>query len=163
MKDYHSHNFHVNFEQKADRVVLAQEVFNPALYTEDLPCTLAVLEKRIPTIFTNHCRNGKGYTFKREAKNTEVGHLFEHLILENLKLLALKKRKTADYRGVTSWDWSNNRRGSFDIVVYSGKKDKKLFSIAFAKSVRIMEEIFGIKQRAGGFPLRSLHSGIKAS
>lgn len=142
--NYISKNFQINIQELKGRVVLTQNVINPIVHTSFLPRTLEVLQKRVPTIFDNKCYNGNGFSFGKESGSTEVGHLFEHLIIENLKLIAIKKCGKGDFKGETSWDWAKEKRGVFNIVVYSDGGLKKIFPIAFKKAVEVMEEIFDV-------------------
>ncbi|OGM14978.1 hypothetical protein A3A76_05505 [Candidatus Woesebacteria bacterium RIFCSPLOWO2_01_FULL_39_23] len=142
MKYYCSRNFSVKIDQQKDKVFLLQQITNPAIHTDILSGTIPVLLKKIPTIFGNFCCNNAQLSFKNEVKNTEVGHLFEHLILENLKLETLKKENNADYIGETTWNWNLEKIGTYNITIFSPTKNKDIFYKACMKSIAILEEIY---------------------
>lgn len=151
MRNYNSKNFFVTASQLDDCVFLTQTVHNPIVGTRELPYTYRVLEKTIPSIFKNHCDNYKKYPFVKEVKDTEVGHLYEHLILEYLKLIGVKKFGKADFSGETSWDWAREKKGTFRIIIYSNKSQNNLFNHAFKKATLVLEKIYN-GQRAGSVP-----------
>lgn len=120
--NYISPYFKITGQRRRNKVFLTQEVLHPACHTNCLPSTVNVLEEYIPTIFENECFNYKKVPFRKEAENTEIGHLFEHMLLENLKLLSEEKYGHGDFSGETRWNWKKNKKGRFDIVI-SAKKN----------------------------------------
>lgn len=162
MTSYSSNNFRVTGMQMAEKVMLVQEIYNPAIYTKDLPATVEVLSKNVPSIFANRCYNGRKFSFKKEVENTEVGHLFEHLILECLKILAFGKYGKADFKGQTFWDWKTEKERKFNIVVYSDQNYKDIFEIALKRAVVIMEEIYKHRARSPR-PVRTLAQDYSSS
>lgn len=101
-----------------------------------------MLEKNIPTIFENECFNYKKVSFRKEVENTEIGHLLEHMILENLKLLAEEKYGKGDFRGETKWNWKKDKKGKFNIVISAKEIEEEMFIRAFDKSVSLLEKIY---------------------
>ncbi len=151
MNQYKSANFAIDGCFGKDRIVLTQTILSPAIYTGQIPATMEVLLARIPTIFDNECTNYHRHSFYNESKNTEIGHLLEHLILENMKLVKTLKCGKADYSGVTVWDWEKDKKGTYTITIYAKQSDRELFNKAFNKSVLVLEEIYST-QRAGIAP-----------
>lgn len=148
MRKYRSPNFSVLARQLDDCVILTQEIHNSATTTKDLPSTFSVLNQTIPSIFDNYCYNQNKYSFKKEVKNTEVGHLYEHLILENLKIFKIDSCGKADVRGETHWDWIKDKKGTFNIVVYSDRGENGFFNKALGKATEVLEMIYAT-QKAG--------------
>jgi len=142
MGKYYSDYFSTHYDLKEKGVLLTMQVLNSIVNTTKLPATHHVLDSVIPSIFNNECFNQKKLTFFEEAKNTEVAHLLEHLILENLKLIKLKNSKTADFRGLTSWNWEKNPYGTFKINISSRCNFHKYFFRAFKNSVLILNYIY---------------------
>lgn len=108
--------------------------------------TVPVLKKYLPSIFTCDCFNIKNKTFSEEVRETEIGHLFEHILLEYLCLLeSAEYRKTVSYIGYTKWNWEKDIIGLFHIYINS-PINNKFFSIALNKSLFVINEI--IKETA---------------
>ena len=91
----------------------------------------------MPRLSHHTCHNGQGLTFRQECKNTEIPHLFEHLIIE-LQLQA-QQRPTDVLRGETEWDWQRDPRGRFNVSV---DYDNELLAVgAIRLAERVMREI----------------------
>ncbi len=121
------------------------------IYTKSVPTIGEQLEKFLPGIFTSQCFNKNNFTingknnfhFKKECENTELGHLFEHVLLEYLCLEKISKgEKTYSFRGLTTWNWRIEEKGKFNIKIeflYSNEKD--ILKSAFIRSLHLFEEI----------------------
>lgn len=142
MTVYKSRNFSLNIIQDSDKVYLAQQVHNPVVNTKDLPGTVLFLKENLPTIFDNDCYNPGGNSFENEVCKTEIGHLFEHMLLEYLKLEVEKREGRADFKGVTSWDWNKNKYGSFSIEIESGENYQNDLRVALVNAIENLEKIF---------------------
>lgn len=140
--NYISPYFRITGQKRRNKVFLTQEVLHPACHTNCLPGTVNMLEKNIPTIFENECFNYKKVSFRKEVENTEIGHLLEHMILENLKLLAEEKYGKGDFRGETKWNWKKDKKGKFNIVISAKEIEEEMFIRAFDKSVSLLEKIY---------------------
>lgn len=114
----------------------------PLLTTKAIPQTLSILKRRLPTIFLSKCFNDNKYSFLREAKNTEIAHLFEHILLEYLGILKRGNgRVRYVHNGVTWWNWVEEARGVFHISIDVGEGDKMYFEIALQKSLDLLSEM----------------------
>lgn len=142
MKAYTSNNFRVRIRRLGGKFLLTQQVLDRRVSTVDLPTTYQVLEKSIPTIFDNECFNDANLPFKEEVKKTEVGHLLEHLILENLKIESIKENRPVDFNGQTTWDWYREKYGKFNIEIQVNYKNMDMFDRAFNMSVSLLETIY---------------------
>src|SRR5579859_7486648 len=68
--------------------------------TKDFPNTFDLLEKFLPSILYSQCFNDEKIPFCQEVKQTEIGHLFEHILLEYLCLNKISfGGKKATYSG----------------------------------------------------------------
>ncbi len=141
MKNYFSQNFEASAHQYEDRVLLTQKVFSE-VSTKNLPNTTALLTKDLPAIFNNVCHNAQNLPFRKEVRSTQVGHLFEHILLENLKNLAVKQNGHGYFKGETTWDWDKEAYGKFNIIIYSNRANLPQFSQAFDKATALLEKIY---------------------
>jgi hypothetical protein len=116
------------------------------------------LWQHLPSIFQSKCFNEKNLPFIKEAERTEIGHLFEHILLEYL--CALKKEKGEKkniHNGVTRWNWERDAWGVFHITVDSGSSDKEIFEEAVNLSIKLVLLIFrsAYKDTKSGFLINS--------
>lgn len=142
MTAYTSTNFWVRLIQEKDQVLLTQQILNPVINTKNLSGTIDIINREVPSLFQNECFNPNNLPFSEEVKATEVGHLFEHLILEFLKIEVEKLYGSADFSGVTSWNWTENKFGCFSIKINSALKYRPLFNRALKQAIRVLELIF---------------------
>lgn len=118
------------------------KLLTPFVTTQQLPHTYNLLETLLPTIYKHKCFNSEKLPFDEEVRKTEIGHLFEHIILEYLCQLKLQAgNKHAKVRGETSWDWNKEKEGIFHITLTIGKEDAYLLSEAIKKSTVVIEQI----------------------
>lgn len=115
---------------------IIMELFACAVNTQHLPDTYSLLKKHIPTILYSKCFNEKNYPFSEEVKKTEIGHLFEHILLEYLCQLKLASGlKNPVHNGLTKWNWEEDAEGVFHISIDSGYKDYRIFKEALENSI----------------------------
>jgi hypothetical protein len=142
MKIRKSDYFAVSLDQKEGVVLLTQKILHPIINTQELPETHDFLFKHLPTIFDNQCFNGKKLSFAEEVKSTEVGHLFEHIVLELLKIEVEKVYPNVSFKGETCWDWSKHGYGTFLITIRSNTVFKKFLKRAINKAVLILDNLY---------------------
>lgn len=65
----------------------------------------------LPGLERHVCRNSEGRTFAEELADTEVPHLFEHIVIE----LMAKAGSPRSLKGETSWDFKRDGRGIFRV------------------------------------------------
>ncbi len=122
---------------------ISMMVNNRVETTQDLPKTIAILEKCLPNIFTSQCFNNLNLPFINEARNTEVGHLFEHILLEYLcTIKVLYGYDAVEFSGTTRWDWNKSPRGTFAIDISANVADRIIFNESLKKAIRLMNLIF---------------------
>lgn len=142
MSDFFS--FSVNLKRK--KTLIEMRMLTDILYTSELPGTFSILEQSIPSIFRATCYNYANLPFCEEVKRTEIGHLFEHLILENLcKIRIVQDNPDTEFSGVTNWNWRKHPRGTFHITIDSGKQIKDIINPALKLSCDILNNILVTK------------------
>jgi hypothetical protein len=98
----------------SDHVKLVVEMPDPNNYsTVHSPHIPKLLFKLFPHLARHRCENDNGYTFRRECEETEIPHLFEHLIIE----LQGAAQKVSNLKGETKWNWQVDPRGRFHVYV----------------------------------------------
>ncbi len=116
------------------------QVFTKEVHTGKMSHTLPTLKKLLPTILKSTCFNENNIPFSIEVLRTELGHLFEHILLEYLCQLKLRKGyEEAMFSGTTDWNWNKYPRGTFQITVSVGEEDLDIFPEAFMKTVTLFE------------------------
>lgn len=134
--------FSATIEHYLENIAITLVVNCNALTTGKLPKTTKILKKRLPSVLKSKCFNEAKLPFYQEVKNTEIGHLFEHILLEYLCLEKLKKgKKYASYSGVTKWDWIKETKGTFNINVQCPDTDSDIFPTALAKTAALTSTI----------------------
>lgn len=129
--------------QRPDHAEITIQFFTPFFTTKSLPQTITILESFIPRIFQHKCFNNYHRSFKAEAKETELGHLFEHIMLE---FLCKMKYDTKQYskvklKGLTEWDWMQDPKGIFHISLNTTIEDSTLLAEASNQTSKVMESI----------------------
>jgi hypothetical protein len=116
------------------RIKLTVEMPDPDRFlTSQVPHIPRLLFRLLPRMGSHICHNDGGLPFRKECKETEIPHLFEHLILE-LQLQA--QQNPDDYlRGETEWNWKVDPRGLYHVYV---DYDNELLAVA---SIRLAERI----------------------
>ena len=102
--------------QQNDRVSLVVEMPESSSFTtENRPHIPRILFKLLPHMAAQRCINDDGVPFHREARSTEIPHLFEHLIIEIQNQV---RRGVGDpFTGETRWNWTLDPRGRFYVTV----------------------------------------------
>ncbi len=120
------------------------------LHTSYLPHTSGILQKLLPSIFSSVCFNDNNNSFIEEVKNTEIGHLFEHILLEYLCIEKLNKGYSdASFKGVTNWNWKEEPLGTFHIIVDIAWEERNFIEPALEKSIKLINFILssnGLKE-----------------
>lgn len=137
---YMSPFFSLKMKQSDKLTTLTMQLFIPCVNTKDLPHTKQFLTKNFPSVLKTECFNDKNLPFFDEVNETEIGHLFEHILLDQLCILKIQSGASfAVFNGNTSWDWQTNPYGMFEILVDIGKKECKLLMEALRKTVELTE------------------------
>lgn len=122
------------------------EMLTPYVNTSKLRHTYNFFEKNLPSILKSQCFNENNYNFSQEIINTELGHLFEHILLENLcKEKLLNGHKNASFSGYTSWNWKIEKPGNFNIKINIEPADKIYLDSALEKTCELFIRLLNDK------------------
>jgi Cyanophycin synthase-like N-terminal domain len=150
--------------QKRTRTRITMDVLYNQINTREIPFITNLLQENLPSVLATTCYNDQGLSFYDEVQQTEIGHLFEHIILEYLCQYKMAKgARSATYAGRTTWNWIRDPFGRFYIQLSCGKKDADILPMALEQTVALMKLILGYDAK----PLFSTsarstaHNGLK--
>lgn len=139
---YNSDLFSLKIKQTKKITEIDMQLFTPFVNTSELPYTLDFLESEYPTVLKTECFNENNLPFIVEVNATEIGHLFEHILIDELCSLKIKAgAKSAIFNGNTSWNWKINPYGSFQIWIDIGKDDLNLLIEGLKKTIYITKKL----------------------
>lgn len=142
-RKYSTPYYHFSTSVFVDSLLIHMVVSSLVVKTRFLPQTSQFLQMHAPAVLTTKCFNKKNLSFAEEVKDTEFGHLFEHMLIGYIYLLKLANGETTCIcDGRTNWDWKINPYGSFLITVHTSKTDPLLFDLAIEKTVTLCEKLF---------------------
>src|SRR5260221_14671487 len=103
--------FSLAIQQSSSSTQIKMRVTHKTITTADLPFIVEILQKQLPSVLLTECYNDDNLPFAIEVKNTEIGHLFEHILLEYLCQLKIAKGSMqASFAGRTKWNWITEPR-----------------------------------------------------
>jgi hypothetical protein len=141
--------------QKRTRTRITMDVLHNQINTEKIPTIIDMLQENLPTVLTTTCYNEEGLSFSEEVQNTEIGHLFEHILLEYLCQYRISKgARRATYAGKTKWNWTRDPFGRFHIHLSCGTKDADILPLALERTVSLMKIILGYNKQ----PFFAIHA-----
>lgn len=121
------------------------ELFIPIVNTRHIPHTYSYLQKNFPDVLATECFNDLNLPFCEEVKATELGHLFEHMLLVNICQIKVHSGvRDVVVNGRTSWNWMKEKEGVFNIMIDIGKKDIEYLIHALKKTIEVFEKLFTI-------------------
>src|SRR5437868_1913418 len=116
--DIQNNFFSLSVRQRSSETYVKMYLFSPTVNTYMIPQTYKILLKSLPRIYLSKCFNEKGLSFSQEVKRTEIGHLFEHILLEYIFELKSKyEPNNFAIKGETSWNWKRDPKGMFHILL----------------------------------------------
>lgn len=128
--------------QSRKSILIYMELNTAHFHTNNFPRTYDILKHELPSVLSTKCFNKERLPFDREVINTEIGHLFEHILLQYLCIMKLQDgSKKALYKGLTQWDWDKDRKGTFHITISVNISDWEIFPRALKKSQRLLEKV----------------------
>lgn len=134
--------FSLAITQKLTRTKITMDLLYSHINTKEIPYISDVLMENLPTILKSTCYNDLNLPFSQEVQDTEIGHLFEHILLEYLCQNRLAKgAKRATYIGRTKWNWTRDPFGRFHIHLNCGIKDADILPVAVDQSINLMKLI----------------------
>lgn len=162
--------FHLNITQKNSSTKIIMQLYGNTVNTSHIPSIVDLLNTNLPNVLLTKCFNDEDLPFHEEVRNTEIGHLFEHILLEYLCQLKIAKGfQRASYAGRTRWNWVRDPRGKFHIHLNCGIKDADILPVAIDKTVNLMKHIlmhdqqslFSAASLPGAYPRLSKRNGVK--
>ena len=79
--------FSLLITQKQTSAKITMQLFYNQVNTCDIPVIVDLLQEHLPNVLFTQCFNDEGFPFNVEVKNTEIGHLFEHILLNRNPIL----------------------------------------------------------------------------
>lgn len=123
------------------------QTLNNQITTGNIPFIVEILKEHLPNVLLTQCFNEENLPFRIEVKNTEIGHLFEHILLEYMCQLKIAKGSLqAMYRGRTRWNWVRDPRGKFHISLNCTAEDADILPLAIEKTNELMKIIYDYNQ-----------------
>ncbi len=114
----------------------------PFVNTRDFSYTLNFLKEKFPSVLSTKCFNSKNLPFVVEVEQTEVGHLFEHVLLDQLCFMKMDNGSNrAEFSGRTSWNWEKDPIGVFHITLNLKKQDLEFLNAALKKTIALIESL----------------------
>ena len=102
--------------------------------SSETPQMVRALFRLLPALNRQRCRNNYGYSFRREAQDTELPHLLEHVALE---LQSQARPPHGVIRGETVWNWKEEQRGRFHVEL--DYEDRRVAAAAVTLAERLIE------------------------
>ncbi len=90
--------------------------FRHHLYSSQVPNLAKTLFQMLPSLREHLCYNRNGLPFAEELTDTEMGHVFEHV------MLAVLQQRGLHARGQTTWNWQRDSVGTFHVTINTGKR-----------------------------------------
>ncbi|MFZ5376821.1 MAG: hypothetical protein ACOZAN_04120 [Patescibacteria group bacterium] len=110
--------------------------------TRQFPNTINIIKLMVPGVLDTECFNEAGETFEDEVCHTEIGHLFEHILLHLLTKKQVEQGlDSVVYEGNTSWNWKKNPRGNFSIRIWGPKVEEQIFTNLVLEAARVIDKI----------------------
>lgn len=133
--------------QRSKSTNINMQMNSTMLNTGQIPFIVDLLHEHLPNVLLTQCFNDENLPFAVEVRNTEIGHLFEHILLEYLCQLKIAKgHHRASFAGRTTWNWLRDPKGTFHIYLNCGVKDADILPAAIDKTVKLMKLIMNNNQ-----------------
>jgi hypothetical protein len=134
--------FSLDISQKQTSTRIVMQMLYNQVNTREIPHIVELLNAYLPNVLKTQCFNDDGFPFSVEVKHTELGHLFEHILLEYLCQGKIAKgANRASYSGNTRWNWVKDPRGKFHIRLSCGKRDADILPEALEKTISLMKVV----------------------
>ncbi|GEM_PF-1137264 len=131
--------FSLAITQKESSTKIVMQSTN-LINTAEIPFIVDLLREYLPNVLLTQCFNEGNLPFTLEVRNTEIGHLFEHILLEYLCQLKIAKGfSEAEFSGRTRWNWIKDPRGKFHIRLNCGIEDADILPAAIEKTIELMK------------------------
>lgn len=141
--------FSLDILHKSRSARIKMMMLRDPINTADIPHTYQILKKLLPNVLTTECFNEQNLPFRQEVKNTEIGHLFEHILLEYMCQLKITRGySSAVFAGRTRWNWERDPRGLFHISVNCPLRDHLILKDALHMSIALMRIILNFDKKS---------------
>lgn len=135
-------HYNLEIQNQASKVIITMKLADGEVDTTGyFPKTTDILKEQIPSVLLTRCFNDAGLTFDQEVKMTELGHLFEHILIDKMCLEKAKMEGEVTISGVTSWDWHAYGRGCFHIEIQANDTDQELLNQALPFTMNVIDSI----------------------
>ena len=139
---YSDPSFYISVSPGEPETLIRFNVLTKHVMTKSIPQTHSLLRRRLPAVLKTTCFNDNEKPFSQEVKNTELGHLFEHILLEYLYQARVGYYSgPATIVGWTEWDWIHEDIGSFTIRISCEKPYLSALATSLNKSIRLYRDI----------------------
>lgn len=139
---FSSEYFSLKVSPTKGKVLIEMQTLQSFVNTKNYPLTYLIIQRNLPSVLRTKCYNEKHLSFYEEIKATELGHLFEHILLEYLCLQkSVVCKQSAVFNGRTKWNWIKNPYGSFEITVDAGLSEVYSLVLALKKTISLMLKI----------------------
>lgn len=126
-----------------DRVDVVVTVESPDVMRTSLDDSVVARALQVlPGLSSHRCLNDDGRTFAEELADTEVPHLFEHVVLE----LMAQSGSPRSLKGETAWDFRRDGRGVFRVSL---EYDDDLVCLG---AIKAADRLVGYMLRGGDVP-----------
>ena len=156
--------FSLAITQKSTSTKIFMQLLNEHVNTSHIPTIVQRLQKHLPNVLLTECFNEEGLHFLEEVNITDIGHLFEHVLLEFICKLKINKGfAEAAFSGRTRWNWMKDPMGTFHIRLTCGVKDADILPLAIEKTITLMKKVLTDEETLDFRKLTTLQtpSGLK--
>ncbi len=145
--------FSLNVDSQKDSIHIQMLMKTSCMTTTSMPETTTILKSILPSILVSRCYNDRNIPFADEVMSTELGHLFEHILLEYLCILKIAKgAKEAIFNGWTDWDWGKEPSGTFHITIDIGQDDEDIAGEGIQQTIKLFKMILNQKDPIKSYP-----------
>jgi hypothetical protein len=138
--------YYLEIKEKKHSIEIIMRMLTPIFYSGEIPQTVRMLRDNLPSVLRCQCFNSAGFPFRHEVKDTEMGHLFEHLIIEFMCQEKLNSgARSATFSAVTFWNWNHDPRGTFHIEIEAKPSDFKFFYPSLKSATALLNKIIDTK------------------
>ncbi len=110
----------------------------------------------LPTVLKTECFNEKNLPFSVEVGETEIGHLFEHILLEYMSIYKEKSVKNFSIEGRTFWNALNLPVKQFTIDIYCSLTDFPIFVKSLKPTCNLVNTLIGDKFSLNYIPVSDI-------
>lgn len=137
-----SNLYSLSVDRGQKKTIIVMKMHIPQVNTSEFPQTRNILKLYLPTILKSICYNEEQLPFYKEVSKTEIGHLFEHILLEYLCIVKLENGyDSVCYEGVTDWNWLRDPKGTFHITIKATNEELDILSVALDRSMILINAI----------------------